>query len=200
MRKHENNVVLVDMDGVMADFDSAALATVAKNLVVPRGHFYVTDDYPEHMQPRLEAIYNEPGFFETLEPMPNLFEGWQTLIDNGYHPQVASSPMRSNPTCTEDKIRWLDRVMVPQFGPQVVEEAIIDKNKWKYNGLVLVDDRPDVPRGPNGQQVATWEHVLFGWEHLSLSDVPMAAAALRLTSWGNIDQLLYNLHKIQNGQ
>lgn len=86
--------------------------------------------------------------------------------------------------------------MVPEFGPQIVEEAIFDKNKWKYRGLALIDDRPDVPRGPDGQNCARWEHILYGWDYLSL--VPMAITTFRLLDWRDTKGLLSTLHSIED--
>lgn len=186
------------MDGVMADFDTAALINVPAELRIPRANFYVAHDYEEAVRPSIEAAYNAPAFFEELEPMPGLHDAWQFMLDNGYHPQVASAPLSSNRLAVEGKIKWLDRVMVPEFGVSVVEEAIIDKNKWKYNGLALIDDRPDVPRGPNGTTYAEWEHILFGWPHLAT--VPLATAAFRLIDWHDTDTLLETLRAIEETQ
>ena len=182
----------------MADFDTAAIANISADQRMSRSNFYIAHDYDETIRPSIEAIYNAPGFFESLEPMPGLLEAWQAMIDNGYHPQVASAPLTSNRTAIEGKVKWLDRIMVPEFGPRIVEEAIIDKDKWKYRGLALIDDRPNVPRGVNGEQKAEWEHVLFGWAHLS--SVPMATAAFRLLSWHNPKDLLSVLHAIEMQQ
>ena len=190
--------VLVDMDGVMADFDAAAIASIPAAERLVRSSFYVADDYNELVRPTIEAAYNAPGFFESLEPMPGMQEAWQVMIDNGYHPRVASAPLSSNPTAIEGKIKWLDRVMVPEFGPQVVVEAIIDKQKWRYGGLALIDDRPDVPRGIDGERTAEWEHVLFGWSHLR--SVPLATTAFRLLSWQDPGELLAVLHAVEAGQ
>lgn len=183
--------VLVDMDGVMADFDSAALINIPKYLIVPRSEFYVVRDYDVSLRPAIEAAYNAPGFFEELDVMPGLLEAWQTMIDNGYKPRVASAPLSSNKTAVEGKIKWLDRVMVPHFGPAVVHDAIFDKDKWKYPGRALIDDRPHVPRGLNGREDAEWQHILFGWPHLR--KVPMATAAFRLLSWHDTDELITTL-------
>lgn len=103
--------VLVNMDGVMADFDSAALINMPRELIVPRSQFYVAHDYPEDVRPGIEAIYNSPDFFENLEVMQGLHDGWQAMLDNGYLPRVASAPLESNRNAIEGKIKWLDRVM-----------------------------------------------------------------------------------------
>ncbi len=187
-------MVLVDMDGVMADFDNAALVNIPSDLRVPRSHFYVVHDYPEELRPGIEEIYNSPDFFENLDPMPGLHEAWQAMLDNGYSPQVASAPLTSNKNAIEGKIKWLDKVMVPEFGAGVVEDAIIDKDKWRYSGLALIDDRPKIPRGIDGAESAKWEHILFGWSHLAT--VPMATAAFRLLDWQDTDRLIQTLDTI----
>ena len=193
MSEHQRTV-LVDMDGVMADFDSAALAHVPKNLVVPRGQFYVADDYPVEISLTIKATYQAPGFFEKLKPMPGLLEAWQVMLDNGYQPRVASAPLGSNPNCVEGKVKWLDQMMVPEFGPKIVEDAIIDKDKWKYRGVALIDDRPDVSRGTDKDKPAEWEHILFGWPNLT--SVPLATTAFRLLDWHDTPRLISLLDTI----
>ncbi len=191
----QSNRVLVDMDNTMVGFDAAAMLHIPEELKVPKTNFYAPLDYPDDLRTSIEQAYNTPGFFEDLEPLPGIFEAWQTMIDNGYHPQVASSPLRSNPTSIEGKIKWLDRHMVPKFGASVVEDAIIDKAKWKYRGLALIDDRPSVPRGPDGADKAEWQHILFGWAHLTT--VPMATTAFRLIDWHDRELLISTLDTIK---
>lgn len=191
----KQNTVLVDMDGVMANFDDAALADIPRELIVPRTQFYVAHDYPEEIRPDIEAVYNSPEFFENLAPMPGLHEAWQVMIDHGYSPQVASSPLSSNKSAIEGKIKWLDKIMAPEFGPSIVEHAIIDKDKWKYSGLALIDDRPEVPRGVGGANMAEWQHILFGWPHLTT--VPMATVAFRLLNWHDTTTLIQTLDTIK---
>lgn len=193
-----DKTVLIDMDGVMADFDTAATSHLSPEEIVERTNFYVAHDYPLQMRPSIEDVYNAPGFFEGLEPIPGMMEGWQSLLDDGYIPRVASAPLSSNVTAVEGKVKWLDRIMVPEFGPSVVSEAIIDKDKWKYKGLVLLDDRPAVPRGPNGDDQAEWRHVLFGWSHLK--QVPLAQTAFRLLNWHDTPTLLGILKTIADSR
>ena len=191
----ETRTVLVDMDGVMADFDAAALATVPHEKIVEKSEFYIAHNYPADLRASIEKAYNAPGFFESLEPMPGLLEGWQAMTDAGYSPRVASAPLSSNRTAVEGKIKWLDRIMVPEFGVGIIEDAVIDKDKWKYPGLALIDDRPNVARGINGEDKADWQHILFGWSHRA--DMPLANTAFRLLNWHDTPRLLETLNHIE---
>lgn len=191
----QKKTVLVDMDGVMADFDSAALVSLPKNLIVPRSQFYVAHDYPENLRSTIEDTYNAPDFFENLQPMPGLLEGWQAMLDNGYRPRIASAPLSSNRNSIEGKIKWLDKIMTPEFGVSVIENAIINKKKWSYRGLAIIDDNPVIQKGPDGTNTAEWEHILFGWSHLPT--VPLSTTAFRLLSWRDTDQLITMLDTIK---
>lgn len=53
MSTHERPTVLVDMDGVLADFDAEAIARLQERhpnipLLDTRINFYLSDDYPAH--------------------------------------------------------------------------------------------------------------------------------------------------------
>lgn len=189
------NTVYIDMDGTMFDFDSAALADIPADELVPRQNFYVAKDYPKHHSPAIEARYNAPEFFGSLQPLPGVIEAWQFLLDQGYYPRVLSAPLSSNPYSVPGKIESLRTHFVPEFGQSVVDEAIFDKNKFRYPGLALIDDRPDVQLTSAERERAEWEHILFGWPHLET--VPLATTAFRLLRWGDTEHLLAMLEKIK---
>jgi 5'-nucleotidase len=171
-------IVLVDMDGVIADFDSYVVGQLPPEVPrVERANFYVAHDYPEHEQ-LVREITAHPQFFSELEPVENALEGWQRLLDLGYDPVICSAPLRSNRSAIEGKIIYLTKHFVPQFGAQVVERAIIDKKKYLYGGLVLIDDRPEVDTG-NGQ--AEWQHIVFDRPY----NKHAAAGLLRLMGWND---------------
>jgi 5'-nucleotidase len=166
-------IVLVDMDGVLFDFDKSALSILpASVLRVPRKNFYVADDYPDHAA-LIKERCAEPDFFEELELIDGALDGWERMLEAGFNPQICSSPLSSNRNAIEGKIKALDKHFVPRFGAQVVERAIIDKQKYKYPGAILLDDRPDVEK-----RDATWQHVVFDRPYNQLS-----TAALRLMGW-----------------
>jgi 5'-nucleotidase len=155
----ERPTVLVDMDGVMADFDgevSRRLGDQIPGFILPdpSTDFYITKrlNDPEHVRVA-RGIQAAEGFFRNLRPIENALNGWEALKDLGYHPRICSSPLRSNLWCVADKLAWLDE----HLGAQVAEEAVFDKDKSGYEGIALIDDRPIVA----GAENASWQHILF---------------------------------------
>lgn len=165
MAAPERPIVLVDMDGVLADFDTAFHETVREEyphvlMIDPLPEppsFYASQAYPGEYQSALRSISNAEGFFARLPVIPGALEGWQRIIDEGFQPQICSSPIRSNPYSKAEKLGWLEEHMAPVFGSWVVETAIITNEKFRYDGVALIDDRPDMPNAA----IAPWQHVLF---------------------------------------
>jgi 5'-nucleotidase len=172
--RDRDNVVLVDMDGVLADFDAAVLHGIPVIERVARTHFYIAEDYPQHVA-NVEQITSHPEFFRDLPLVDNALQGWQRLIDAGYRPRICSAPLSRNPEAVQGKLAWLRRHFVPRFGERVVSEAIIDTMKSRYDGAALIDDRPEVDTN-NGR--ATWRHVVFDQPYNKHS-----RAALRIRGW-----------------
>lgn len=178
-------VVLVDLDGVCADFDKKVLEIAHKEIPnfeqVPRQHFYISDDYPD-LREIIDEIYEREGFFISLDLVENTIEGWHRLTDLGYDPVVCTAPLTGNPYCVLEKRLWIEEHLAPHFGQQVVDRAIIDKHKYKYYGLALIDNSHGID-----DRVATWSHILFNTE-----DNSTKPAELRLQGWldPNLERLL----------
>lgn len=169
------NVVLVDMDGVLADFDAAVLDHLPPEITrVARENFYIAEDYPRHVA-HVRYITSHPDFFLNLPLVDNALRGWQRLIDAGYHPRVCSAPLSRNKRSARNKLAWLRRHFAPRFGELVVSEAIIDREKYRYDALALIDDRPEIDTG-NGR--ATWRHIVFDRPYNAHS-----SATLRIRGW-----------------
>ncbi|HUY53140.1 MAG TPA: hypothetical protein VMV24_01015 [Candidatus Dormibacteraeota bacterium] len=170
--------VLVDMDGVIADFDMEVKLRLQDRhpeilIKETRKNFYISDDYPEHSL-LVRSISDEQGFFETLPLVEHALEGWQRIIDLGYHPIICSSPLGTNPYSKFEKINWLKQHFAPIFGQWVIDQAIITSDKHLFKGVALIDDRPVM----KNSDLATWKHILFDQEY-NRSDTDHA----RLRGW-----------------
>lgn len=182
----EAPTVLVDMDGVLADFDKEILNRLAERhpdipIAPSRVNFYIAEDYPEHVE-LIRSMSDEEGFFDALPLVDGALDGWQRILSSGYTPRICSSPIRTNPHSKEEKLGWLERHFVPVFGSWVVGRAIITKNKEDYDGLALLDDRPELKNAYK----ATWQHIIFDKPYNQQSRQP------RLYGWkdSNLLELL----------
>jgi 5'-nucleotidase len=138
-RNKNAGTVLVDMDGVLADFDGGIRAVIAE----------------EHRE-YINSIHNRPGFVAGLQPFNDAFTAWQRILNLGYKPQICSAPLKSNPNCIAEKLEWLERHFVPRFGRCVVEMAIVGGHKAEYDAVALIDDKPKIRDSEN----ASWAHII----------------------------------------
>jgi len=187
-----DNVVLVDMDGVLADYDAAVLNQLAPQVERRvRENFYIVEDYPRHAAD-IEFITSQPDFFLNLPLVDGAIAGWQRLLDAGYRPRVCTAPLTRNSHSVDGKVAWLRRHFVPRFGQTVVSDAIIDREKFRHNGIALIDDRPDVDTN-DGQ--AAWRHIVFDQPYNKRS-----GAALRIHGWDDphLEDVLATLRRPDN--
>lgn len=176
--------VLVDMDGVISDFDRRTKLLVKQRhphvrLASPAPApwpFYIEDAYPEEHRPLVNAITHEPGFFLALPLIQDALLGWQRIIDAGFTPRICSSPLQV-PHCAGEKRQWLERIFVPRFGRGVLDTALITREKWRAEGAVLIEDRPPPM---HGSERATWEHVVFDQP---CNRLPSSRGYIRLNGW-----------------
>ena len=159
MSEHSGqNTVLVDLDGVLLDFNGRAEAILAAErpdiTKMPGGksHFYFRDHFAPADQHVIHEITARPGFFLSLPPIDYAVEGWKRIKDLGHHPQICSSPLRSNKTCVQEKIASVKYYL----GRQAAREAIITSDK-NVDGFALIDDRPELKESER----ASWAHVVF---------------------------------------
>lgn len=175
-------IVLVDMDSVLYDFDTIALADLPKDIreKYENGPFlHVQKRFPEEWHEAILNVISQPGFFLRLPLMPGAIEAWKSMIRHGFHPIVCSAPTRRNEASVQDKMSALERDFVPIFGNVITREAIIDKQKWNYHGAVLIDDRPNANKGHD----TSWKQVLYSRPHNA-----HIRADFRLNSWENPEE------------
>jgi 5'(3')-deoxyribonucleotidase len=106
--------ILIDMDGVLADFTGKVFETFRERYGDPKldpakqEQFYVADYFNQHLgekaKKQVEEIQSEIGFFLSLNPLPYAKEKIKEL-SQWYDTYILTSPLGSNPSCASEKIQ-----------------------------------------------------------------------------------------------
>ena len=154
-------IVLVDMDGTIADFDARAfdlMATRHPEVPLPQ---WDERQYPlanslqnaAHRQ-LLRALFKEPGFFSEMKPIEGAVVALREMVANGYEVRLCSSPLANSPRCVMEKVEWV----IAHLGIEWVDRLILTRDKTLVRGDILIDDAPTA----KGQAlVPTWKHVYY---------------------------------------
>ena len=180
-------VLLLDMDGVLTEWTPAVIAEAARIAEhigyagpLPRAdqivQFNVDKCFAGTQRWLIHQAMVSPGLYRFMEPMPGSIEAVRELRAAGAQLLICTSPDLDNPSCADDKLRWLRR----HHGADVAAAAIITKDKTAVVGDLLVDDKPDI----RGRFVPTWQHVRF--THRYNEGLP----GLRIDRWEQWPDLL----------
>ncbi len=150
--------VLVDVDGVLADFVGGVCARV--NETIPKiVHQFKPTDFKEWDIGKLlpsywKGIVSKPGFCYNLEPYPDAKEGMKALLDSGAKIVVVTSPWHSE-TWISERIEWLALHMKISRQDVIFAEG---KHKALIKGDFLIEDSLE-----NAQ---AWNRNQSGYAHL----------------------------------
>jgi 5'-nucleotidase len=153
--------ILIDMDGVIADFDGEFLKRWRERypdkFYIPmeeRTAFYVKDQYPEELKPLVVEIIREPGFFRDIMPMEGAKEALTEMDKLGLEVFICTSPISSYKNCVLEKYEWVEKYL----GADWVKRIILTKDKTLIKADCLIDDKPEIT---GVESVPSWEHVLY---------------------------------------
>jgi len=153
--------ILIDMDGVIADFDQEFLQRWrdrhADKFYIPveeRTVFYVKDEYPEELKPLVAEILLESSFFRDMLPVPGAQEALTEMRDMGLEVFICSSPLSTYNHCVLEKYEWVEK----HLGPAWTKQVILTKDKTIIKGNFLIDDKPSIT---GAQDPPEWEHILY---------------------------------------
>jgi 5'-nucleotidase len=153
--------ILVDMDGVIADWGHAYGESLERHgeaaRLIPRHAdqrtFNLNDGRTEEEKDIIASVMVEPGFYAQLQPIPGAKQALKEAVKAGHDVRIVTSPWVSNPTCASDKLNWI----VKHYGSQWGARVVITADKTLVRGDILIDDKPEV----KGSLMPEWEHILF---------------------------------------
>lgn len=179
-------LILVDQDGVLADYDAgfdAAWATyypfAPRGLATGRPSFYMEDAAPTEWREHVHPIQKQPGFFRNLPVIPGAPDGINALLDAGHDVRICTAPLSDHPACLSEKAEWVNE----HLGPAWVKRMIFTRDKSVITADVLIDDRPDAA---HGAITPAWTHIFYtqsyntglpGWR-LTWDTAPAVIAAI----------------------
>jgi len=136
----DDKIAWFDMDGVIADYDSAMIRDLTRLGVqnIP-GDFYVKEFervYGEHMR----LIKNQHGWWRGLSPIQSGFEIMGVCRDIGFEIGILTQAPRNMPQAWGEKYEWCEEHVKPITKDYFT--MITRKGKGFVYGRVLVDDYP----------------------------------------------------------
>lgn len=155
-----NKIILVDMDGVLCDFEAAFLdlwrATFPEKpwiALEDRRTFYLSDQYPPEEYDTIYSMWQRPRFFAELPEIEGGVAAVKHMHAMGYDVRICTAPMRRYEHCANEKFEWVER----KFGSDWVEKVIMTRDKTLVRGDVLIDDIPRV----KGSYPTLYTHIIY---------------------------------------
>ena len=132
----DDNIALVDLDGTVADFDSAMKLRLAP-LCGPHEPDYGDnyDDVPPYIKARRDLIKRQPGFWRVLPTIDLGFDVVNCLRDVGFRLNILTKCPKRNPRVWTEKVEWC-----VEYLPDA--QITLTEEKTNVYGKVLVDDYP----------------------------------------------------------
>lgn len=113
------DIVLVDMDNVLVDFQS--------------GIDRLTEEAKLEYEGRLDEV---PGIFKLMNPMEGAIETYHWLTEN-FDTYILSTAPWENPSSWSDKLNWVKQYI----GEPAYKRLILSHHKNLVMGNYLIDDR-----------------------------------------------------------
>ncbi len=150
-------VILVDMDGVLVDFDGwiHERRDLWPTLDPDRSkqtHYFLTDEVSKRDAEEMRAFVNAGRIFRDALPIPGAIEGLNALRDEA-DVWICTRPLEANAHCRDDKGAWLRE----HFDADLEKRLILTSDKSLVCGSILLDDHIKLPE----LERATWRGVVY---------------------------------------
>lgn len=174
--------VVLDVDGILADFCGAAAATMTRvsgRLVLPHhiDRWEVTDvlDDDGH-KAESKLAFQSRGFCSSIDPYPGAAEAVRSISEVA-DVVYATAPMHKNEHWIRERIEWLERVVGADpksvvftyqkhlvSGACILEDSGPNADLWASahpSGVAMIWDRPyNRHEGLGARRVHSWDDVL----------------------------------------
>lgn len=173
-------IVLVDMDGPLADFDGYFYEQCIERgwtldaTCETQTARYMSDHVVSKAERKLSRkMVEETDWFRTLPVVPGAIEGINELARHA-DVWICTKPLEANVTCRDEKAEWV-RI---HLGAKWEQRLIIAPNKSLVRGSILLDDAPF----PEWFSVAEWQPVIFPYPY---NGIGSPWADLPRWTWGD---------------
>lgn len=178
--------VLVDMDGVLADYYAGFLKIWTDRYpdrkVVPASQltsFYLEDSYPAEWIDEILAITRGKGFFRNLPPIEGAVQALKEMDESGlYEIYLCTAPDvdAEDQCCPGEKLQWVEEVL----GKKWLKRTIMSTDKSLVMGDIIIDDKPEMKKSVT----PTWKRVFFTHAY------NQTMAGPRITKWSDWKRVL----------
>lgn len=137
MEQRNGLVALIDMDGTVADYDTALqrdlrlLLSPGEVLALP----YAEKEEQPYLKQRIRLIRNQPEWWKNLTPIASGLQIVEILRKLGFSLNVLTKGPRSNPNSWTEKREWCQKYL-----PDAL--VTVTEDKSLVYGKILVDDWP----------------------------------------------------------
>jgi 5'-nucleotidase len=152
-------IVLVDQDGVLANFEKGhsdqckALGYGAHIVAEMRDYWQLLDGLTREEVQKVLDVWYTPGFFLNLEPLPGAVATLHEWKHQGHEVFICTTPMKGHRTCAHEKEEWVKKYL----GSEFVGRLIMTHDKTMVHGDLLIDDKPEI----TGAREPHWEHIIY---------------------------------------
>lgn len=173
-------VLLVDMDGTVADLDGSLERAVKQLGHDTKGIRGRTEfEYEAKVEAIVKPIMAKEGFFQSFSPFQGAVEALKRLQKSGWQVFFCTSPLKEYEFCVVEKFKWVEQ----HFGREWTRRIIVTKDKTIVSGDFLIDDKP----GITGVAQPKWKQIYFDQSYNQKAPGP------RIKSWTDVDFLLNSL-------
>jgi 5'(3')-deoxyribonucleotidase len=143
-------VVLVDMDGVLVDWDRGFYKAWADRSPIDRTKSYKMEKCVGGgvWEQQANALMRSKGFFEQLPAMEGAIEAVTSMLAEGLNVHICTCPLPGAPYCALEKIEWIKKYLGEQWLSRLIicSDKVIEKQRvaidWALSACFYISVSP----------------------------------------------------------